>query len=364
MHTLLTALLLAAQIAESDYSRFVGLMEMEREARHAARYVEAERLGREAETIASRLPESDDCLVLVWNELAIVLQWRGRYPEAINLLERALPLAKKLSVRHHLVTAVHLGGVYRALGRIDEAQALLLRALRAPGAGLRPEALAARSELAGIEALLGHRKAASALYSEVLAEQTRRLGRAHRDTLTTLSAFTKFSIAWKHYDQARKLALRYLDDNAQAETAGHPSNAFGHYHLALIDLQRKRYPEATERLHRALAIFENSTGRRNANVASVLDALASVEIKLGHLGPALVLRREAVSICEEALGPRNGVTALMLYKYADLQGRLHFRDEARQNKAKAVAIATESAVGSQAAGRTIEWETFRREAGR
>ena len=57
------------------------------------------------------------------------------------------------------------------------------------------------------------------------------------------------------------------------------------------------------------------------------------------------------------------MTALMLYKYADLQGRLHCRDEARQNRAKAVAIAKDSTVGSQA-GRTIEWETFRREAGR
>ena len=115
---------------------------------------------------------------------------------------------------------------------------------------------------------------------------------------------------------------------------------------------------------RDIGILEAAVGRRGANVTSVLDTLAFVEIKLGHLEAALELRREALSICEEIFGPRHRVTALMLGKYAAIQGRLHFRDEARRNKAKASAIAKESAAGSPAAGRTIEWDTFKREAGR
>ena len=363
MNTLITALLLAGQIAESDYSRFYGLMEKEREARNAARYAEAERLGREAEIVARRLPDPGGRLTWVRVDLGIVLGWQGRFDEAIRVLEEALPPAMKLSTREHLSVAVQLGATYRAVGRLDEAQLVLRRALRADGAGELPVALAARSQLARIEDLLGRRQAARAMYLEVLAEQTLRLGNTHIDTLSTLAGLIEFSIKWKRYDDAEKLALRYRDDNAQAEAASHPSNAFGHYYLGILDTKRKRYEKASEKLHLALGILEATVGQRGANVTPVLDALAFVEIKLGHLGAALELRREAVSICEKTYGPRHRLTALMLHKYADLQGRLHFRDEARQNRAKAIAIDKESAAFSQA-GRTIEWDTFRREAGR
>ena len=57
----ITALLLGAQIAESDYSHFQKLMAKETEVRSADRYAEAELLGREAEAIARRLPDSGSC---------------------------------------------------------------------------------------------------------------------------------------------------------------------------------------------------------------------------------------------------------------------------------------------------------------
>ena len=171
------------------------------------------------------------------------------------------------------------------------------------------------------------------------------------------------SIDEKRYEEAEKLALRYIKDNVEAEVAGHPSNAFGHIYLGILDTKRKHFVKASQELRRALGILETAAGRRGPNFVTALDALALVEIKLGHLAEALELRREAVSISEETFGPRHRLTALTLYKYAKIQGRLHLRDEARQNMAKAVAINKDSTVGSPA-GHTIEWETFRREAGR
>ena len=365
MNTLITALLLAAQSTEPpDLSRFNQVMEMQRQATHSARYAEAERLGREAELIAQRLPDPDGSLIIMArNVLANTLAWQGRNTEAIELLEKTLPLAMKLSPHAHLTTALHLGASYLVSDRVPEAEPVLRRALRAAGPGEQREVLAARSILANIEALLGRRKAARAVFLEILAEQTRLLGSTHQQTLTTLSMLVLLSIAEKRYEEAEKLALRYIEDNAKAEVAGHPSNAFGHLYLGILDTKRKQYAKASQELRRALGILETAAGRRSPNFATVLDALAFVEIKLGHLAAALELRREAVSISEESFGPRHRVTALMLHKYADLQGRLHFRAEARQNRAKAVAIARESTVGSEA-GRTIEWETFKREAGR
>ncbi len=363
MNTLITALLLGSQIAESEDSQFSRLIIMERAARHGARYAEAERLGREAGIVAGRLANPERNLMVARTELAIVLTWQGRYAEAIGLLQEELPVAMKISTQEHLAVAVQLGAIYRAVGRLDEAQLVLRRALRADGAGELPVALAARAQLARIEDLLGRRQAARNIYLEVLAEQTRRLGNTHLDTLSTLTGLIESSIKSKRFDEAEQLALRYLEDNRQAEAAGHPSNALGHYYLGVLDKERKRYAIASQRLHMALGILEAAVGRKGANVAPVLDALAFVEIKLGHSGAALELRREAVSIAEEAFGPRHRVTALMLYKHAAIQGRLHLRDEARRNKAKAIAIARESSVGSPA-GRTIEWDTFRREAGR
>ena len=255
------------------------------------------------------------------------------------MLEKALPAAARLSTRDYLITAVNLGIAYRVSGRLHDAQLVMSRALRVPGAGTLPEALSARSELAALEALLGRRKAAGALFYEVLAEQTSRMGPTSRATLSTLSSLIEFSMVWKRYEEAEKLTLRYLEDNAKARLPSHPSNAFGHYYLAILDARRKRYPEASEGLRRALEILEASVGRRSPSVAVVLNVFASLEIKRRRLEAALELSREAVSICEEALGPRHRETGIMLSTYAEIQSRLRYRDEARQNRAKAAAIA-------------------------
>ena len=95
MNTLITAFLLAAQSAQApaDLSRFNQLMEKQRQATHAARYAEAERLGREAELIAQRLPDPGSHLIMARNELANTLAWQGRHAEAVELLEKTPPLA-------------------------------------------------------------------------------------------------------------------------------------------------------------------------------------------------------------------------------------------------------------------------------
>ena len=364
MPTIMTALLLGAQIAESGYSHFQKLMEKETAAWSAGRYAEAERLGREAEVIARSLPDPDSALILIRNELAGVLAWQGRHGEAAVLLEQALPVAMKLSSRVHLITAVNLGAAYRVTGRLDDARLVLNQALRVPEVGELAETLAARSELAAIEALLGRRKAAYALLSEVLAEQTSRLGLTHGETLSTLSSLIECLIAWKRFDEAGKLAFRYLDGNAHAEASGHPSQALGHYYLGIIAKERKSYGEASERLHRALEILEASVGRRSASVAILLNALASIESKRHRFAAALALSLEAVSICEEALGPRHRETGAMLQAHAEILDRLRFRVEARQSRARAIEIAKKSATGIVQTGLMIDWGTWSRGAGR
>ena len=283
-------------------------------------------VGREAEVIARSLPDPDSALILIRNELAGVLAWQGRHGEAAVLLEQALPVAMKLSSRVHLITAVNLGAAYRGTGRLDEA--------------------------------------ASSLLSEVLAEQTSRLGLTHGETLSTLSSLIECLIAWKRFDEAGKLAFRYLDGNAHAEASGHPSQALGHYYLGIIAKERKSYGEASERLHRALEILEASVGRRSASVAILLNALASIESKRHRFAAALALSREAVSICEEALGPRHRETGAMLQAYAEILDRLRFRVEARQSRARAIEIAKESATGIVQTGLMIDWGTWSRGAGR
>ena len=362
--TLIAALVLAAQSAESeDAARFNLLLEQARGARNAARYAEAERLCREAETVARRLLPSVDGLLLIRNELGLALTWQGRHGEAIELLQEVLPAAVKRSTQVHLATAVNLGVSYRMVGRLLEAESVLRRALRAPGAGEFTEALAAQSQLAGIEGELGRLKAAEALYREVLAEQTRRLGPLHRETLATLAGLIERLIAWKRVAEAEPLALRFVADNAEAEAAVHPSQATGRYYLGILYGQRKRYPEAAEQLVRAREILEASVGKRSPKMATVLDALASVEAKRGNLGAALALSREAVAICEDVLGPRHPTTGIRLDHYAAVLQRLKHHDLARQARERALNIAKDSSAADGAA-RHIDWDTLRREAGR
>ena len=364
MFTLVAALFLAAQSSrQEDAGRFNLLMEQARAARHEARYAEAERLCREAEPVARRLLPSVDALLLVRNELGLVLTWLGRHDEAIELMEEALPAAMKHSTQVYLATAVNLGTGYRGVGRLPEAESVLRRALRAPGAGEFTEALSARSQLAGIEGAFGRRKAAETLYREVLAEQTRRLGPLHRETLATLAGLIERLIAWKRLAQAEPLALRLVADNAKAQLAVHPAQATGLYYLGLVYAQRKQYTDAAEQLVRAREILEASVGKRSSKVVTVLNVLASVEAGRGNLGAALDLSREAVSICEETLGPRHPAMGLALSAHADILHRLKRHDLARQARVRALAIARESSAGAATAGQRIDWETLRRENG-
>ena len=164
MFNLIASLILAAQAANPpDAILFERLLEQERTALLNARYTEAERICREAELIARRLPDPDRHLTLIANEIAVALSWQARYAEAAVLLEQTLPSAMKVSAERHMTTVVNLSATYRALGRLREAQLILNRALRADGAAELPEALAVRAQLAGIEASLGRPKAARAL---------------------------------------------------------------------------------------------------------------------------------------------------------------------------------------------------------
>ena len=99
-------------------------------------------------------------------------------------------------------------------------------------------------------------------------------------------------------------------------------------------------------------------------MAILLNALASIESKRHRFAAALALSREAVSICEEALGPRHRETGAMLQAYAEILDRLRFRVEARQSRARAIEIAKESATGIVQTGLMIDWGTWSRGAGR
>jgi esterase/lipase superfamily enzyme/Tfp pilus assembly protein PilF len=99
---------------------------------HQGRYEEAEPRFEKALKIREEIPaKNDHAIATVLNNLALVHEHQGRYKEAETEYKRALDLAERLSPDNTLVGRIreNLGGLYKSLGKRDEAEQLLKSAL-------------------------------------------------------------------------------------------------------------------------------------------------------------------------------------------------------------------------------------------
>jgi tetratricopeptide (TPR) repeat protein len=351
---------LGAQSIEERFDKFLDQCKV---ARQTSRFQEAERYCREAEVLAKAWPDGDVRHLRLWNQLAMTLTWLARYGEAQAIFEAALPAAKKASPQAYLSVAVNLAAIYRVQGRLRDADRLLRAALRAEGAAGLPDALMARSLLAGINVMLGAYKAARSQYEEVLAAQTRSLGPGHTDTLATLHDFTSFTIRRKRYQEAERLALRYIEDSRKTYVPGYPTLAFGHHQLGVIYTRLGLLNEAAEQLDRAMAILEHAVGKRDPHIAVVLHSLARLDLRRGDLALAHSRLEQTISISGQTLGLKHPFLAVVLRTYGDILRRQGMRVPAREALARANSIEQANA-RDNGAGQSIDVSTLRLESAR
>jgi tetratricopeptide (TPR) repeat protein len=234
-------------------------------------------------------------LAIALYNLAMQLQKRGEYGEAMQRCEQSLRIAEELSDRAGIVRSEHLLGVlHQARGEYGEAQQRYEQSLR-------------------IAQELGDQIA--------IAGSMHQIGNLHH-------LRGEYSVALQHYEQSLRIE----------ENLGDPAGvAVSLHQIGALHEARAEYGEALRRYEESLRIREQLGDR--AGVANSLHQIGNLHHLRGEYGVALQHYEQSLRIKED-LGDRVGV-ASSLHQIGTLHGARGEYGEALQRYKQALRIAEE-----------------------
>jgi tetratricopeptide (TPR) repeat protein len=206
--------------------------------------------------------------------------------------------------------------------------------LREGGQGQRAEARALLPHLLNLAAALkadNRLDEARALLQRALGLVERQCGPAHPLTATVLDSLAGVVYAGHDLAAAEDLYRRALAVTERAFGPEHPATAAGLHNLATVLDSRDRHLAAEPLLRRALAIRRAALGERDADTAATVHNLAGVLTALGRPAQAEPLLREARATWEALLGAEHPATAATVNNLADL-----LRDRGAWDEAEAL----------------------------
>ncbi|MEM9593604.1 MAG: serine/threonine-protein kinase [Acidobacteriota bacterium] len=212
-------------------------------------------------------PRHPDVAEVIYHQ-SILAAARGRYALADELSKEALAMLEDTVGPDHPKVALQLGGyggLLRRLGRLDEAEVALRRAIAIYDASpeeTSPNSLAAPSGNLGL----------------LLIVQGR-------------------------LDEAELHLRRCLELFEAVYGVGHAETADSLANLAIVFILRRDFEQAEATLERSLAIAENALGPDHAAIANIVSNLGEVRLGLGRLDAAATSYQRSLDIFDGALGP-------------------------------------------------------------
>ena len=252
------------------------------------RYREAERILREAVSLAESAPVRNDlALAAVLNDLAVCYKYLARFIDAGPLYQRALILTERALGPDppDVATIYHnLGGLEHAAGNWMRGEPFARRAVRIRVRALGPRHPLVATDLTALAALLdrqGQFAAAERLYRRALGILEREHGPRHHLVAVTLNNLAAVHHARGRPVLAEALYRRALDIDTEVLGPRHPKVAFELNNLAVL-AGADRPHEAAALFQRALTIFRRFLGARHPNVGVCLENFAPVLRRLGR----------------------------------------------------------------------------------
>jgi len=233
----------SAEAVESEVS--LGLLRSEQD-----KLDEAERMVRDGLEKAKRVRPADNALVAqAMLSLGQVLDRRGKYAEAISILDQAVKLES-------------------APGQPTAELADLL------------------NELANNHCQIGHYDTAKAQHERALAIHRQLFGNGHPAVASDLLGLADIQQELGYYPEAEKLVRQALDIIRPYYGADHPETAHALTMLGRALVYQKRYDEALGELQQALAIRERVYGKVHPMVAETVNEIGSLAYMRDQLDEA------------------------------------------------------------------------------
>jgi len=256
-------------------------------AMHAGNYRAAEASFREALGQAEGFGAKDPRLARTLQRLGSALANLARFPEAEELLRRALQLKDQTQAAPLEVadSQTWLGFVLSRQGRPrGEAEALLLEALAAKEKALGPEDPAvafALQQLGYCYEMQGNHVEAEKRLRRALAILDTRPGENELMRAGVLNDLGWMYLREEQPGQAERPLKEAVAIRERKLAPDHPHLALSQFHLAQAEMGLKNYADAETLLRKALAIREKSLGPNHPATAATLRQLAQV-LRLQH----------------------------------------------------------------------------------
>jgi serine/threonine-protein kinase len=261
------------------------------------------------EAAAARAGDGDLLRADMWSHLGTMLWGLGRYDEAQELIERALGVReKRLGVDHPDIaeSLEALGNVLAEKASYTDARPRLERAvaIREKVQGRRhPRTASARNDLGMLLRDMGEPRRALENFELALSVFEETLGREHADVGRILNNIGLALSDQNKNAEAEPFFRHALAVKEKALGAEHPSTALTLSNLGAVLVELGKGADAGPLLQRALAIYKASQSADHANLAlphHTLGAALRLARKCNEAIPHIL---EAKKIWEKTIGP-------------------------------------------------------------
>ena len=248
---------------------------------------------------------------------------QARFEEADSLVRLGLGLARAtLPADHPTVVdaTVTLGQVLQKRGRYDEAIEILAGVVQRDSAAgdAAPDRASHLRELANAHFYAGHYPAADSLGRRVLALHEQRYGRRHPEVATDLASLGEIEVMLGRYAAAESSYAQALEITEGWYGEDHPEVAANLTRLGRALTYEQKLPEANAALERAFAIQERVFGPVHPQVAEALNELGNAAWTAGDHDLAEARFRRVVAIYRQVFGERHQFVAVALSNLASV----------------------------------------------
>jgi serine/threonine protein kinase/tetratricopeptide (TPR) repeat protein len=300
-----------------------------------ARVDEAERIVRDAlRTARQKLRPTDPVVATATRALGAILQQRGRYDEAISVLDDAVLLQSGAAVdpTELAATLLELANTHFYAGHLDVSESLNRRVLplhRQLYGDRHPLVAEDLINLGAIEHERGHYPDAERFYREALEINQAWYGKESYETASNLTVLGRSLVFETRYDEAKDLLQQAVAIQEHVFGAVHPRVASALNELGNVAMKRN-HPDEAEACYRRIGdIYRSVYGDKHYLVAIAHSNLAGVFMARKDYSTAERMYREAASRFSEAQSPDHlntgiariklGRSLLLQQRYADAE---------------------------------------------
>ncbi len=240
---------------------------------------------------------------------------RGRYLEAASGYDALSRDLLRLGLQERLIEVNwSLPDIYLELGRTDEAEALITRAIAEVEARTdprHPRVLWMRLTLGDVYMERQQWDQADAIYLDSLAGLSATLGASHPNSLTALHYHGHLLLKRGAAAAALPVLQQAYAGRRAAHGEAHPYTRYSAHRLGQALTALDRSDEALPLLRQTLAAVEAAQGLRHPNALDLRCSLAEALLSVGRQDEATMLMAESLPWARQALPP--GSTRLKRY---------------------------------------------------